>query len=109
MVTFPTPTMVKTNGIEMAVYQSGPKDGVPVVLCHGFPELAYSWRHQIPALAAAGFRAIAPDQRGYGLTTRPVAVTDYDMEHLTADLVGLLDALNLKYAIFCGHSWCALL
>jgi pimeloyl-ACP methyl ester carboxylesterase len=105
MVTFPTPTMVNTNGIDMAVYQAGPKDGVPVVLCHGFPELAYSWRHQIPALAAAGFRAIAPDQRGYGLTSRPEAVSDYDMEHLTGDLVGLLDALNLKDAIFCGHDW----
>ena len=68
---FPAPTMIKTNGIDMAVYEAGPKDGVPVVLCHGFPELAYSWRHQIPALAAAGFRAIAPDQRGYGLTSRP--------------------------------------
>lgn len=105
MVNFPTPTMVKTNGIDMAVYEAGPKNGVPVVMCHGFPELAYSWRHQIPALAAAGFRAIAPDQRGYGLTSRPAAVTDYDMEHLTGDLVGLLDALDLKDAIFCGHDW----
>jgi len=105
MVTFPQPTMIKTNGIDMAVYEAGPKDGVPVVLCHGFPELAYSWRHQLPALAAAGFRAIAPDQRGYGRTSRPAAVTDYDMTHLTGDLVGLLDALGLKDAIFCGHDW----
>jgi len=74
-------------------------------MCHGFPELAYSWRHQIPALAAAGFRAIAPDQRGYGRSSRPAAVTDYDMTHLTGDLVGLLDALGLKDAIFCGHDW----
>ena len=58
--------MIKTNGIDMAVYEAGPKDGLPVVLCHGFPELAYSWRHQLPALAAAGYRVIAPDQRGYG-------------------------------------------
>ena len=92
MVAFPAPTMVKTNGIDMAVYEAGPKDGVPVVMCHGFPELAYSWRHQIPALAAAGFRAIAPDQRGYGLTSRPDAIADYDVEHLTGDLAGLLDA-----------------
>src|ERR1700744_1683338 len=102
---FPEPTMVRTNGIDMAVYEAGPKDGVPVVLCHGFPELAYSWRHQLPALAAAGFRAIAPDQRGYGRTARPEAVTDYDMEHLTGDLVGVPDALALKDAIFCGHDW----
>jgi pimeloyl-ACP methyl ester carboxylesterase len=97
--------MIKTNGIDMAVYEAGPKDGVPVIMCHGFPELAYSWRHQIPALAAAGFRAIAPDQRGYGRSSRPAAVTDYDMTHLTGDLVGLLDALGLKDAIFCGHDW----
>ena len=63
MVSFPESTMVKTNGIDMAVYEAGPKNGFPVVLCHGFPELAYSWRHQLPALAAAGYRAIAPDQR----------------------------------------------
>jgi epoxide hydrolase A/B len=105
MTAFPEPYFVKTNGIDMAVYEAGPKDGVPVVLCHGFPELAYSWRHQLPALAAAGFRAIAPDQRGYGRTSRPEAVTDYDMAHLTGDLAGLLDALNLKDAIFCGHDW----
>ncbi|MEJ0026768.1 MAG: alpha/beta hydrolase [Rhizomicrobium sp.] len=105
MASFPEPTMVKTNGIDMAVYEAGPKDGVPVVLCHGFPELAYSWRHQLPALAAAGFRAIAPDQRGYGRTSRPEAVADYDMEHLTGDLAGMLDALGLKDAVFCGHDW----
>src|SRR4029077_8072772 len=105
MVRFPAPTMFKNNGIEMAVYEAVPKDGIPVVLCHGFPELAYSWRYQLPALAAAGYRAIAPDQRGYGRTSRPEAITDYDMEHLTGDLAGLLDALGLRDAIFCGHDW----
>ncbi len=105
MVAFPEPTMVRTNGIDMAVYEAGPKDGLPVVLCHGFPELAYSWRHQLPALAAAGFRALAPDQRGYGRTSRPEAIEQYDMPHLTGDLVGLLDALGLKKAMFVGHDW----
>ncbi len=105
MVAFPEPKMVKTNGIELAVYEAGPKDGIPVVLCHGFPELAYSWRHQLPALGAAGYHVIAPDQRGYGRSARPPAVTDYDMEHLTGDLAGLLDAYGLKDAIFCGHDW----
>jgi pimeloyl-ACP methyl ester carboxylesterase len=105
MADMPEPTIIKTNGIDMAVYEAGPKDGLPVVLCHGFPELAYSWRHQIPALAAAGFRAIAPDQRGYGRTSRPENVRDYDMAHLTGDLAGMLDALGLKKAIFCGHDW----
>jgi len=105
MADMPEPTMIKTNGVDMAVYEAGPKDGLPVVMCHGFPELAYSWRHQIPALAAAGFRAIAPDQRGYGRTSRPENVRDYDMAHLTGDLAGMLDALGLKKAIFCGHDW----
>ncbi len=105
MSDFPQPTMLRTNGIDMAVYEMGPKDGFPVVLCHGFPELAWSWRHQLPALAAAGYRAIAPDQRGYGATSRPQKVEDYDMAHLTGDLAGLLDALGLKQAVFCGHDW----
>ena len=105
MVAFPQPTIVKTNGIDMAVYEAGPKDGFPVVLCHGFPELAYSWRFQLPALADAGFRVIAPDQRGYGATSRPDDVKAYDMPHLTDDLAGLLDALALKKAVFVGHDW----
>jgi pimeloyl-ACP methyl ester carboxylesterase len=105
---FPEPHYVKTNGLNMAVYEQGPKGGVPVVMCHGFPELAYSWRHQVPALADAGFRAIAPDQRGYGNTGGPKgkdAVPLYDMEHLTGDLVGMLDALGIDKAIFAGHDW----
>src|SRR5579864_1579390 len=105
MVDFPEPTMVKTNGIDMAVYEMGPKSGFPVVLCHGFPELAFSWRHQLPALAAAGYRAIAPDQRGYGGTSRPATIPDYDVAHLTGDLAGLLDALDIQKAVFCGHDW----
>ena len=105
MADFPEPTTIKTNGIDMAVHEMGPKDGFPVVLCHGFPELAYSWRHQLPALAEAGYRAIAPDQRGYGRTTRPDRIEDYDMGHLTGDMAGLLDALGLKKAVFCGHDW----
>jgi pimeloyl-ACP methyl ester carboxylesterase len=105
MTDFPEPNMIRSNGIDMAVYEMGPKDGLPVVLCHGFPELAYSWRHQLPALAAAGYRAIAPDQRGYGRTSRPEAIEDYGMPHLTGDLVGLLDALGLEKAVFAGHDW----
>ncbi|HZR79486.1 MAG TPA: alpha/beta hydrolase [Candidatus Binatia bacterium] len=95
--------VVETNGIRMAVTEQG--SGPAVVLCHGFPELAYSWRHQIPALAAAGYRAIAPDQRGYGDTDRPADVASYDIHHLTGDLVGLLDALDVERAIFAGHDW----
>ncbi len=87
----------------MAVRDEG--QGPAVVLCHGFPELAYSWRHQVPALAAAGFRAIAPDQRGYGDTERPADVAAYDIHQLTGDLVGVLDALDIERAVFAGHDW----
>ena len=100
---FPVPRMVQTNGIRLAVYEQG--SGVPVVFSHGFPELAYSWRHQLPALANAGFRAIAPDQRGYGASDRPEAVEAYDIVQLTGDLVGMLDALGIDKAVFCGHDW----
>jgi pimeloyl-ACP methyl ester carboxylesterase len=94
------------NGLRMAYYEVGPRGvGVPIILCHGFPELAYSWRHQLKALEAAGRWAIAPDQRGYGLTEAPDAVEAYDMEHLTGDLIGLLDHLGAPKAIWCGHDW----
>lgn len=96
----------QVNGIDMAYYEVGPRgQGTPIIFCHGFPELAFSWRHQLKACEAAGRWAIAPDQRGYGLTQRPGPVTDYDMEHLTGDLVGLLDHLGVEKAIFCGHDW----
>ncbi|NOT39309.1 MAG: alpha/beta hydrolase [Alphaproteobacteria bacterium] len=97
------PRYVETNGIRMAVYEQG--KGVPVVMCHGFPELAYSWRHQIPVVANAGFHAIAPDQRGYGLTDRPTPIEAYDIHHLTGDLVGMLDAMKIEKAVFVGHDW----
>lgn len=87
----------------MAVYEQG--DGPPVILLHGFPELAFSWRHQLPALAAASYRAIAPDQRGYGNTDKPGGVADYTIQELIADLTGLLDALSLMRALFIGHDW----
>jgi pimeloyl-ACP methyl ester carboxylesterase len=102
-VTFPAPNFVETNGIRLAVYEQG--EGLPVVLCHGFPELAYSWRHQLGALAAAGYRAIAPDQRGYGLSDRPEAVDAYTIVKLCDDLAGLLDARKIDKAVFCGHDW----
>src|SRR5882757_7597085 len=93
------------NGMEMAYYEAGPREGVPIVLCHGFPEMAFSWRHQIRALGDAGRWVIAPDQRGYGLSSKPAGVASYDIEHLTGDLVGLLDHLGVEKAVFCGHDW----
>jgi len=95
-----------SNGIRMGYYEAGPvTDTPPLVLCHGWPEMAFSWRHQIKALAAAGIRVIAPDQRGCGATVGPDAVEGYDLEHLSADLVGLLDHLKIEKAIFVGHDW----
>jgi pimeloyl-ACP methyl ester carboxylesterase len=106
MIDMPPLQFAQTNGIRMGYYEAGPKDDKPpLVLCHGWPEIAFSWRHQIKALGGAGIRVIAPDQRGYGATDRPEAVEDYDMEHLTGDLVGLLDHLNIDKAIFVGHDW----
>ena len=97
---------VHANGIDMHFLEAGA--GPLVVLSHGFPELSYSWRHQLPALAAAGYRAVAPDQRGYGDTSCPDVVDEYDIIHLTDDLLGLLDALDGERAVFVGHDWGAL-
>ncbi|MDJ0788207.1 MAG: alpha/beta hydrolase [Myxococcota bacterium] len=89
--------------IELSVHEAG--QGPAVVMSHGFPELAYSWRHQLPALAEAGFRAIAPDQRGYGASQKPEPIEAYDIQHLTSDMVGLLDVLEIEKAVFVGHDW----
>jgi pimeloyl-ACP methyl ester carboxylesterase len=94
---------VSANGIRLALRDEG--RGPAVVLCHGFPELAYSWRLQVPALVAAGFRVLAPDMRGYGDSDRPADVAAYDIHHLTGDLVGLLDTLDIERAVFVGHDW----
>ncbi len=106
MIQMPPLQYADTNGIRMGFYEAGPKtDRPPLVLCHGWPEIAFSWRHQIKALGEAGIRVIAPDQRGYGATDRPEPVEAYDLEHLTGDLVGLLDHLKIDKAIFVGHDW----
>jgi pimeloyl-ACP methyl ester carboxylesterase len=94
-----------TNGIRMHVVESGPESGPAVLLCHGFPECWYSWRHQLAALGEAGFRVIAPDQRGYGRTDMPTDVGAYTQLHLVGDIVGLLDALGIGQAAVVGHDW----
>jgi len=98
-----THQQIETNGIRMHVAEAG--SGFPVLLCHGSPELWYSWRHQMKALADAGFRAIAPDQRGYGNTDAPHAIDAYTIHHLVGDLTGLLDALAIEKAVIVGHDW----
>ncbi len=105
---WPDPSTIRVGvgdhgSIDLSVHGAG--SGQAVVFCHGFPELAYSWRHQLGAVADAGFRAIAPDMRGYGKSSRPHAVDAYGVESLCGDLVGLLDALDIDQAVFVGHDW----
>lgn len=94
---------IDTNGIRMHIAEQG--DGPLIVLCHGWPESWYSWRHQIPALAAAGFHVVAPDQRGYGQTDKPEPIEAYNILQLTGDIVGLVNALGAETAIIAGHDW----
>ncbi|MHB8573869.1 MAG: alpha/beta fold hydrolase [Dehalococcoidia bacterium] len=94
---------VETNGIKMHIAEAG--EGPLVVMCHGWPESWYSWRHQLIALAAAGYHAVAPDQRGYGQTDKPREIDKYTVLHLVGDIVGLLDALGEKTAVIAGHDW----
>jgi epoxide hydrolase A/B len=94
---------VSTNGINMHIAEAGA--GPLVVMCHGFPESWYSWRHQLAALAEAGFHAVAPDMRGYGQTDSPEAIDQFTLFHLVGDIVGLLDALEASQAVIVGHDW----
>src|SRR5258708_38445970 len=93
--------IVKSNGINMHLAEDG--EGPLVVLCHGFPELWYSWRHQLKALTEAGYHVVGPDQRGYGQTDRPEAIDDYNVLPLCGDIVGLVDALRETEAVIVGH------
>lgn len=98
-----THRFIDTNGVRLHVAEAG--EGPLVVLCHGWPESWYSWRHQLVALAKAGYHAVAPDQRGYGRSDRPQAIDQYTLFHLVGDLVGLLDALGAPTAVVAGHDW----
>jgi len=98
-----THRFAETNGIQMHIAEAGA--GPLVVLLHGFPEGWYSWRHQLAALAGAGFHAVAPDQRGYGRTDAPEEIEKYSMFHLVGDVVGLLNAVDEGPAVVVGHDW----
>ena len=103
---FPKPTLIPVNGVQLEVFEAGQKNkGNPIVLCHGWPEHAFAWRHQVPALVEAGYHVIVPNQRGYGNSSRPSEVTDYDIEHLSGDLIALLDRYGYEKATFVGHDW----
>ena len=101
----PAERFVDTNGVRLRVFEAGERGAPLVVLAHGFPELAYSWRHQMPALAEAGYHVLAPDQRGYGASAKPQAVEAYTMVELSADIVGLLDDAGADRAAIVGHDF----
>src|SRR5271165_735863 len=98
-----THRFVEANGVRIHVAEAG--EGPIVLLCHGWPESWYSWRHQLKALAEAGFHAVAPDMRGYGQTDRPEAIDAYTIFHLVGDMVGIVDAVRADQAVIVGHDW----
>ena len=96
---------IETNGVTLHVAQAGPPDGDPIVLLHGFPEFWFGWSHQIPALAAAGYRVIVPDQRGYNLSDKPKGLANYTLDKLAEDIIGLIDALGYEKVKLVVHDW----
>lgn len=103
MSAFPQPSLINAGGVRLATYEAG--EGPPIVLVHGWPEIAYSWKNVVGALAEAGWRAIAVDLRGFGRSDAPRDKGLYDIRHMTDDLARLLDALGIQRAVFCGHDW----
>jgi pimeloyl-ACP methyl ester carboxylesterase len=99
----PSSRTISANGIDQFLLEQG--EGPLVVLCHGWPELSYSWRHQIPAIAAAGFRVVAPDMRGFGRTSAPADIDAYSIFDTVGDMVALVAALGAKQAVIVGHDW----
>ena len=98
---------IESNGITLRIAEMG-ESGPLLLLAHGWPESWYSWRHQIVSLANAGYRVVAPDMRGFGESEAPPNVDDYDVMHTSADLVGILDALEEETAVLVGHDWGAI-
>jgi len=96
---------LQTNGVRLHVATAGEENAPLVILLHGFPEFWYGWRHQIDALAAAGFRVFAPDQRGYNLSEKPAGIPPYNIDQLAADVVGLIDAAGREKCFLVGHDW----
>src|SRR6266403_3846714 len=99
----PSSRTISANGIEIFLLEAG--EGPLVVLCHGWPELSYSWRHQVPALAAAGFHVVAPDMRGFGRTSAPADINAYSIFDTVGDMVALVAALGEQRAMVVGHDW----
>src|SRR5215470_2848292 len=97
--------MMQTNGINLHVVQAGPADGKLVILLHGFPDFWYGWRKQIDYLAEHSFRVWAPDQRGYNTSDKPKGVAAYNLDEISADVIGLIDAAGKEKAFLVGHDW----
>jgi len=104
-MSFPDPRPVRADGVTFEVHEAGPADGVPVLLLHGWPEIAYSWKRVLPALAEAGYRAVAPNLKGFAGSDAPADVEAYRLDRIVAELAGLLDALGIEKAVWCGHDW----
>ena len=105
MSVFDDPKYYVHDGLRLAYYEMGPTTGMPILLVHGWPELAVSWSHQMPVLAQAGYRAIAVDLRGFGHSAAPQGIEHYSIAQLTSDLEALMDYLGLSKAILLGHDW----
>jgi pimeloyl-ACP methyl ester carboxylesterase len=97
--------LIKTNGVNLHVVQAGPEDGPLVILLHGFPEFWYGWRKQIDFLAEQGYRVYAPDQRGYNISEKPNGIAAYNLNEMSADVIGLIDAAGRDKAMIVGHDW----
>lgn len=101
----PDHQFTRLNGLRFHYVTAGPEDGRPILLLHGFPEFWFGWRHQIPALATAGYRLIVPDQRGYNLSATPAGIRNYDLDLLAADMLALIDQLGYEKVYLVGHDW----
>ncbi|MFA9556767.1 alpha/beta fold hydrolase [Evansella sp. AB-rgal1] len=99
---------IKTNGITLYTAVAGPKEGLLVILLHGFPEFWYAWKNQIDVLAEAGYRVVVPDQRGYHLSDKPKEIDQYTLDKLRDDVIGLLEHFEREKAVIIGHDWGAL-
>ena len=104
-MSFPRANIIDAGDVKIAIYERGAETAPPVLLIHGWPEIAYSWKHQMQPLADAGYRAIAMDVRGFGHSDAPKNVSAYGIENLVADIEGVLDALGIREVVLCGHDW----
>ncbi len=102
---FPEPRMIQHDGFDLALYEAGPSDGMPIILVHGWPELAMSWAAIMPKLTQAGYRVVAPDMRGYGRSSAPSEPAHYGIAQIVSDIEAILDDIGAQKAVLCGHDW----